>query len=198
MNSGSREFTNCVDDIGSASSCTTNSSKATVVRSIAEMAANSPRKSSRLSSVPHQSNGRLNYSTIHRTLSGGVSSSHSPKLGSRKRDGVNETNDSASYANTRSHVTFQGDTSVHTENGESELRRGNLPMDQSDDEENFANNCATGTVEPIKLATRSQVLFYFTLEVDGYRCKLCQRVNSIAFFYRCHIDQLCWFNIEEI
>ena len=149
----------------------------------------SPRRSIRLSSKSPQMLSRSsNQSNIHRTVSGGVTTIHSPKMNIRKRN--SRDNGRIGYLNSRSQITHTTDGNNHDEDDETIMQHSSLPSDQSEDEEtpsrmdnnNVINN-NNGTA-PSKLASRTEVLSYFEEQSNGFKCRLCNKVNLfINFFY---------------
>jgi hypothetical protein len=62
----------------------------------------------------------------------------------------------------------------------------NLPSDQSDDEEMEVNNNNNNTNAPpasSRPATRAEVLSHFEEHANGYKCKLCHKVNLLVNSY---------------
>ncbi|CAF3265381.1 unnamed protein product [Rotaria sp. Silwood2] len=123
-------------------------------------------------------------SSIHRTISGGVTNPHSPKLNVRKRasastdtQGVSTTSNSISYST----IISNDDDGAHDNNHKSNVSHQDLlPSDQSDDEEMLIDNNTIIKEKTTGLASRSEVLSYFIVQDDGYKCKLCNNV------YQCH------------
>lgn len=138
----------------------------------------SPRRSARLSSRSPQITPRsLNDSTIHRVLSGGVNSAHSPKSIRRKRITTSDVHGERSSSATGQAALNEDDHVVIDDN----ISPVRLPPEQSDDEVEVSDNNNTSNVSTNKsgLLTRSQVLNYFEQQTDGYKCKTCNKVNIL-------------------
>lgn len=136
------------------------------------------RRSVRLSTKSSQQRSTSSAQAIfHRTISGGVESSRSPKLNHRKRtSGSVDTNGDPVSSFDRSTITRQG-----VGNGVNTPGSNTLPSDQSDDEEMVSGDNLFIKRKQSGLASRSEVLSYFSIESTGYKCKLCNEVSlSVA------------------
>ncbi|CAF4052930.1 unnamed protein product, partial [Rotaria magnacalcarata] len=128
----------------------------------------SQRRSARFSSRSPQVTPRsLNQSSIHRVLSGGVV--RSPKLSARRSTPADDSSNVASQIIVNDNVT----TSDY-----SDISDLHLSLDQSDDEEmqHDSNQCTTVLTKSSSLAKRSQILSYFDEQINGFKCKICNKV----------------------
>ena len=139
---------------------------------------NGDRRSARLSTKsPLQRSSSSAQASFHWTISGGIASSHSPRPSTRKRiSGSADTrgilvNPSNRSTNTRSNA---GDNSNTTD-------QGPLPSDQSDDDEMPSGDNLAIKRKDMGLATRSEILSYYSVEANGYKCKLCSKVSLSRF-----------------
>jgi hypothetical protein len=140
------------------------------------------RRSARLSEKsPQITSKSINQSNVHRTVSGGVTNSHSPKLNNRKRSSTN--NRRASISNALSQIIINDNVSTQNRSYNTTFSHSNLPSDQSEDDEvplsNNTNNVTSVPSAPQELAHRKEVLSYFTEEPGGFRCKTCNKVNIL-------------------
>ncbi|CAF5183613.1 unnamed protein product [Rotaria magnacalcarata] len=129
----------------------------------------SPRRSARFSSgSPQVTHRSLNQSSIHRVLSGGVA--RSPKLSARRSTHAGDSSNAASQIIANDNVTTSDYSNI------SDLH---LPLDQSDDEEmqHDNNQCTTVSTKSSSLVKRSQILSYFDEQINGFKCKICNKVN---------------------
>ncbi|CAF1277726.1 unnamed protein product [Didymodactylos carnosus] len=118
-----------------------------------------------------------NESNIHRTRSGGVSNSHSPKLISKRRGST--SGGRGDHSQVQSQVTLNIDNNIHHGNNYTTNFRTNLPSDQSDDEITSNNNTCTKP-KRAPLASRSEVLSYFGQESGGFKCKIFYRASKLS------------------
>ncbi|CAF1685048.1 unnamed protein product [Rotaria magnacalcarata] len=128
----------------------------------------SPRRSARFSSgSPQVTHRSLNQSSIHRVLSGGVA--RSPKLSARRSTHAGDSSNAASQIIANDNVTTSDYSNI------SDL---DLPLDQSDDEEmqHDNNQCTTVSTKSSSLVKRSQILSYFDEQINGFKCKICNKV----------------------
>ena len=150
--------------------------------SLNESSYHSPRRSGRLSSKSPQIIRKLsNEANIHRTVSGGVANSHSPKMNIRKRTSFSNGHGTSNHSNPLSQIVLDDDANICDENNHIIIQNSSLPSDQSEDEEMpLTNNNNSNTPVPPKpsgLAGRSEVLSYFDQQPDGYKYKICTKVN---------------------
>ena len=146
----------------------------------------SPRRSARLSSNSPQIGSRsIMQSSIHRTVSGGISGSLSPKMNIRKKSSLNNVR--GNLSNTVNQFLLNDDLNNDNGNNYTTTTSYNLPSDQSDDEEMEVNNHNNNntTVQPAssRLATRAEVLSHFDKQTNGYKCKHCDKVNIVVNSY---------------
>jgi hypothetical protein len=148
---------------------------------ISSLIDNGIRRSVRLSiKSPQQRSSSSTEASVHRTISGGVVSTHSPKLNTRKR--------TSASVDTHGIPVNSSDCSASTQHGagdDSNTSGPNpLPSDQSDDDEMVSGDNVVIKRKHTGLATRSEVLSYYSIEADGYKCKLCNKVKprSIQIF----------------
>ena len=150
-----------------------NTSIATDKRRSVRLLAKSPKKTSASSSQ----------SSLHRTISGGVGNAHSPKLNVRKRtSGSTDTHGTSTSSITYSTITSNDNINrIHysNHNNKNTYSRHILPSDQSDDDEMLINNSTIMKPKPTALVSRSEVLSYFSIQDNGYKCKLCDNVNLL-------------------
>lgn len=179
-NSGNRSITSGNDSNMQSISTRTNASSSSPPRLIND----SPRRSSRLSSITQ--------SNIHRTVSGGVAGSSSPKLNIRQRNSLSHVR--GNLSNTVSQIMSNDD--INNDNGHNYTTTTsyNLPSDQSDDEEmevNNNNNNTTISPASLRLATRAEVLSHFEQDTNGYKCTHCNKVNILVNSYEYIFLYIC-------
>ena len=163
-------------------------------------------RSARLSNKhPKSTSLQRKGSILHQTLSGGIENSHSPKLNVRKRilenDNANETsanlftystttssdNVGININNNNNNNDDDDDGNVGNDDGNNNNKNNNgnsnnnlyqslLPSDQSDDDEILPRNNASLKQKSMGLLTRAEVLAYFSVEPNGYKCNLCNKV----------------------
>ena len=140
---------------------------------------NSPRRSNRLSSKSPQIPSRTStQSNIHRTMSGGVTNSHSPKLNNRKRNSFSRGR--GSYSNSHSQSPQNNAINTRHGNNDTSVLHTNLPSDQSDDDVITSNNNTAAQPKSTGVASRSEILSYFEQQTDGFHCKLCHEVSLLV------------------
>ena len=131
---------------------------------------NGTRRSARLSTKPPQQRSSSSaQESFHRTISGGVAGSHSPRPSTRKRiSGSADTRSIPVNSSNRS-------TNTHSNAGDNNNTPGQGPLssDQSDDDEMPSGDNLLIKRKHMGLATRSEILSYYSVEADGYKCKLC-------------------------
>ncbi|CAF3046274.1 unnamed protein product [Rotaria socialis] len=135
----------------------------------------SPRRSARFSSrSPQVASRPLNQTSIHRVLSGGVANNRSSILNTRRR--TIHTDDSSSAV---ADITVNDNANISDDNDISDLH---LPLYQSDDEEIQLDNTYNTTVstKPTGPVKRSKILSYFDEQIDGFKCKICNKVYKAA------------------
>lgn len=123
-----------------------------------------------------------NQTNIHRTLSGGVANTNSPKLNARKRtSGSIDTQGTSTSSISYSTVTHNDNDDIQLgNNNDSTSYRDLLPSDQSDDDEMLTGSSVTIKQKSTGLATRFEVLSYFLVQDNGYKCKLCDKVGYLS------------------
>jgi len=144
----------------------------------------SPRRSVRLSlRSPQLTTRSSSQSKIHRTISGGVNANQSPKPNNRKRSSLsNSARGSSKLSFTHSSITTydNNDGSVNR----NIFKNNSLPSDQSDDEEIMIDNKTNSIIQQKRstrsnVATRSEILNYFEVQTNGFKCKLCNLVSLL-------------------
>lgn len=152
-----------------------------------DASSDNPRRSTRLSEQsPHVNRRLINTTNIHRTVCGGVASSHSPKLNIRRRTSINAGCGDSDRANTTSHIVLSHHGTIRNEDNSMDTQNSDLPSDQSADEETVTvDNNDNSTIvlsKTPRVASRQHVMGYFDTQPDGYRCKLCTRVSCLQMF----------------
>ena len=134
------------------------------------------RRSGRLqaSDAQIQSSSRV----FHRTVSRRVANGHFPKLSPRrfhssKRDGLIDR--ASMDANPKSMVSTGGTRMTGEENDDGDGPSGLVSFELSEDEMDVPSR---GKQNENFRPTRSEVLSYFSEELDGYRCNICNHVSS--------------------
>ena len=142
----------------------------------------SPRRSVRLSSKTSRSSLRSSHQTnIHRTISGGVPGIHSPKLNAHHANSLGARLHGNS--NDVSKIILNDDMNVANENNDVIMSNFNLVSDQSDDEEmQFQNKNKADQRNLSGTVSRTEILSYFEEQTDGYKCKICNKVEYFNFF----------------
>ena len=142
------------------------------------------RRSDRLqvSQVRTQSSSRA----LHRTVSGGIGSVHSPRLASRrlhssKRDGLSDRTPVNVHRNSLIATSDIRMTDEESDEGGQQPRV--VSFELSDDE---ANGPSQGKPRERLRPTRTEVLTYFTEEPDGYKCSICNEVSFLLAELRLH------------
>ncbi|CAF2941686.1 unnamed protein product [Rotaria sp. Silwood2] len=142
---------------------------------------NSPRRSARLSSKsPQVPSETLIQSNIHRTVSGGVTNSRSPKLNNRKRNLF--SGGRGDYSSGHSQISLNNNISTHHGNNHTTILHTNLPSDQSDDDEITSDSRTATQTKSTGLASRSEVLPYFEQQPDGFKYKICLKNYQASKF----------------
>ncbi|CAF3697558.1 unnamed protein product [Rotaria sp. Silwood1] len=123
------------------------------------------RRSVRLSAKSSKRISSLNQSSIHRTISGGST------------DTQRTSTSSISYST----ITSTDNGGMHDSNNKNSTSyRDLLPSGQSDDDEISTNNSVVIKQKSTGLLTLSEVLSYFLVQDNSYKCNLCDQV------YECH------------
>jgi hypothetical protein len=161
-------------------SATPSTRRHTIYSSINTSSTTDARRSVRLSTKsPRKTSLSSNQSNLHRTISGGVANNHSPKLNVRKQTAVStDAHNTSASSITYSTITSNDNVDIHHDDNNSSCRNL-LPSDQSDDDEMLLDNNILVKQTLIRIATRSEVLSYFSIENNGYKCKLCNKVSLI-------------------
>ncbi|CAF1554449.1 unnamed protein product [Rotaria sp. Silwood1] len=132
------------------------------------------RRSVRLSAKSSKRISSLNQSSIHRTISGGVALTHSPKLNVRKRTSDStDTQGTSTSSISYSTITSNDNGGMHDSNNKNSTSYRDFPSDQSDDDEISTNNSVVIKQKSTGLLTRSEVLSYFLVQDNGYKSNLC-------------------------
>ena len=140
------------------------------------LAFHSPRRSPRLSARSPQVSPRT--TDIHRTLSGGVTNSHTSNSTKSKRTSLIGRNGSQPNSPANSPRISRVTTN---ETYDTTALGISLSSDQSDDEEMNTGNSESVQMKSTGLATRSEIMTYFIQQLDGYECKLCHHVSSMRW-----------------
>ncbi|CAF2027220.1 unnamed protein product, partial [Rotaria magnacalcarata] len=136
------------------------------------------RRSVRISvKSPKRTPSSSNQLNLHRTISGGVANSNSPKFNAPKRtSGSVDTQGTSTSSISYSTITTNDNGGIQlSNNNNSTPYRDLLPSDQSDDDEMLTNSSVMIKQKSTGLATRSEVLSYFLVQNNGYKCKLCDK-----------------------
>ncbi|CAF4044221.1 unnamed protein product, partial [Adineta steineri] len=155
-----------------------------------------PRRSIRIASKsPRTSSRATNVLGIHRTISDGVSNSHSPKLSNKRRSAAGGVHGDNSQV--QSQFIIDNDNNIRHDNNYATNLRTSLPSDQSDDE-STPNNTTSGKAKQATLATRKEILSYFQRHPDGYKCNECKKVYRASKFSDTNLRKHLASNLHNI